>query len=160
MTEFSVKGLRSFIDQSSLPSHHLATSWNKIVPKKVNIHAWRVVKNRLPTKFNLWFRGVHHNSLICPCCGNGIETLFHIISYCHIAKMVWKAICIWLNMDIPFYFDPADLIQFVNNMNKAKVTKDIVITIIFTIWWELWKFKNDVAFNPSKRRYVGEGTTY
>nr|XP_043621261.1 uncharacterized protein LOC122592993 [Erigeron canadensis] len=154
MDEFSVKGLRSHIDCLFLSSHYLATSWNKIMPRKVNIHAWRVVKDRIPTRFNLWFRGVHHNSLICPTCGNGIETIFHVFSECYMAKRVWYSIRKWLSLDIPLHYDPVNLLSYVENMDKAKAIKEFVIIIIFNVWWELWKFRNDIVFNPSKKRDV------
>ena len=122
-------------------------------PRKVNNHAWRVIKDRIPTRFNLWFRGVcHNNTLLCPSCGNGIETNFHVISECHVAKKVWNSICKWLDLDLPIHLPPVDFINYVGTMNKKKVVKDIVTTIIYAVWWELWKARNDSIFNPTKRR--------
>jgi hypothetical protein len=35
--------------------------WRKDIPLKVSIFAWRLIQNRLPTKVNLFRRGVIHN---------------------------------------------------------------------------------------------------
>ncbi|PWA43166.1 No apical meristem (NAM) protein [Artemisia annua] len=75
-----VEQLCKHLDCLSLPSHYLATRWNKIVPRKVNIHAWRLLKDCLPTRFNLWFRGIDIVSLICPMCSNGLESIYHRMS--------------------------------------------------------------------------------
>ncbi|GKA43833.1 RNA-directed DNA polymerase, eukaryota, reverse transcriptase zinc-binding domain protein [Tanacetum coccineum] len=90
MDSFSVNGLRKHLDCLALPSHYLATRWNKTVPRKVNIHVWRLIKDRLPTRFNLWFCGIDNVSLICPMCNNGLESSYHTMSECIIAIKVWK----------------------------------------------------------------------
>nr|GEY03425.1 RNA-directed DNA polymerase, eukaryota [Tanacetum cinerariifolium] len=102
MDSFSVNGLRKHLDCLALPSHNLATRWNKIVPRKVNIHVWRLIKDRLPTRFNLWFRGIDDVSLICAVCNNGLESSYHTMSKCIIAIKVWKSVVKWLNLNLPF----------------------------------------------------------
>jgi hypothetical protein len=40
--------------------------WRKDVPLKVSIFAWRLFRNRLPTKGNLFRRGIiHHDDQMC-----------------------------------------------------------------------------------------------
>ncbi|GKA37338.1 hypothetical protein Tco_0723903 [Tanacetum coccineum] len=85
MDSFSVNGLRKHLDGLALPSHYLATRWNKIVPRK------------LP---------------------------------------------------------PNELLDFVNNKDNLHKAKDIIFTIIYTVWWELWRFRNDFIFKPGKKRDV------
>ncbi|GKC85126.1 hypothetical protein Tco_1140843 [Tanacetum coccineum] len=50
---FSVKYARRVIDDTLLPSAGVPTRWIKIIPIKVNILAWRVCLDKIPTRFNL-----------------------------------------------------------------------------------------------------------
>ncbi|GJR47268.1 RNA-directed DNA polymerase, eukaryota [Tanacetum coccineum] len=109
MDSFSVNGLRKHLDCLALPSHYLATRWNKIVPRKVNIQVWRLIKDRLPTRFNLWFRSIDNVSLICPMCNNGLESSYHTMSECIIAIKVWNSVVKWLNLNLPFQLPPNEL---------------------------------------------------
>jgi hypothetical protein len=53
--------------------------WHKQAPLKVSIMAWRLLRNRLPTKENLVVRGIisHDNQLCVTGCG-GIKTAHHL----------------------------------------------------------------------------------
>nr|GEX34586.1 RNA-directed DNA polymerase, eukaryota, reverse transcriptase zinc-binding domain protein [Tanacetum cinerariifolium] len=48
--EFSVASARSYIDNNRLPDITSKTRWIKEVPIKVNVHAWKVRINGLPTR--------------------------------------------------------------------------------------------------------------
>ncbi|XP_076946011.1 putative mitochondrial protein AtMg00310 [Bidens hawaiensis] len=49
---FSVKGIRSYLDRWEAPSGYSSTRWNKCTPRKVNILVWRLLLDRLPTRYN------------------------------------------------------------------------------------------------------------
>nr|GEW23246.1 RNA-directed DNA polymerase, eukaryota, reverse transcriptase zinc-binding domain protein [Tanacetum cinerariifolium] len=55
---FSVETSRRIIDAKLLPSLVLLTSWDKILPRKVNIFIWRLSLDRLPHRLNLSSRGI------------------------------------------------------------------------------------------------------
>ncbi|GKA82431.1 hypothetical protein Tco_0789179 [Tanacetum coccineum] len=48
--DFSVASVRKIIDDKSLSDVDSKTRWIKYVPIKVNIHAWKVKIDSLPTK--------------------------------------------------------------------------------------------------------------
>nr|GEW74325.1 RNA-directed DNA polymerase, eukaryota [Tanacetum cinerariifolium] len=54
---FRVKEIRSILDDLLLPSSSESTRWVKFIPIKINIFAWRVWLDRLPTRCNLLNRG-------------------------------------------------------------------------------------------------------
>nr|GEV54877.1 zinc finger CCCH domain-containing protein 34-like [Tanacetum cinerariifolium] len=54
---FRVKEIRSILDDLLLPSSSEATRWVKFIPIKINIFAWRVRLDRLPTRCHLLNRG-------------------------------------------------------------------------------------------------------
>nr|XP_043625455.1 uncharacterized protein LOC122596875 [Erigeron canadensis] len=88
MKEFSVKGMHHMIDEVLLTNSQVATRWNKLVPRKVNILGWRVLLNRIPTRSNLVNKSVE----FCPICDNTVETSDHLFGNCEIALKVWSLV--------------------------------------------------------------------
>jgi hypothetical protein len=61
-TSYSVSGayhLLTHIVPLAVAAHN-GVIWNKIAPLKVSLFAWRLLNNRLPTKDNLFRRGMTH----------------------------------------------------------------------------------------------------
>nr|GEV30808.1 RNA-directed DNA polymerase, eukaryota, reverse transcriptase zinc-binding domain protein [Tanacetum cinerariifolium] len=56
--EFSVASLRKVIDEKRLPSVYSKTRWVKYVPIKVNVLAWKIKMDVLPTRLNISGRGM------------------------------------------------------------------------------------------------------
>nr|GEV16063.1 RNA-directed DNA polymerase, eukaryota, reverse transcriptase zinc-binding domain protein [Tanacetum cinerariifolium] len=56
--EFSVASVRQLIDDKTLLEVDSKTRWNKYVPIKVNVLAWKVKSDSLPTRFNVSRREV------------------------------------------------------------------------------------------------------
>ncbi|GKC72200.1 hypothetical protein Tco_1118083 [Tanacetum coccineum] len=50
---FTVKDARYRIDQNILPTLAHATTWDKSIPRKVNVFMWRLSLDRLPHRLNL-----------------------------------------------------------------------------------------------------------
>nr|GEW57485.1 RNA-directed DNA polymerase, eukaryota, reverse transcriptase zinc-binding domain protein [Tanacetum cinerariifolium] len=63
--EFPVASARKFIDNSRLIGSPKKTRWIKMVPFKVNILAWKVQFDLLPTRLNLSRRGLFRNIKSC-----------------------------------------------------------------------------------------------
>ncbi|GJW32611.1 RNA-directed DNA polymerase, eukaryota, reverse transcriptase zinc-binding domain protein [Tanacetum coccineum] len=73
--KFTVKELSRLIEEKILVSNNGGQEmiWNKLVPKKVNIFVWRVLRGRLPVCMELDSRGVDLDLVICPSCNNIVE---------------------------------------------------------------------------------------
>ncbi|GKB93496.1 RNA-directed DNA polymerase, eukaryota [Tanacetum coccineum] len=56
------------------------------VPIKINIHAWKVRLDCLPTRLNLSSRGLDIPSILCPSYGVIVETTSHVFFQCELAK--------------------------------------------------------------------------
>ncbi|GKC96397.1 RNA-directed DNA polymerase, eukaryota [Tanacetum coccineum] len=85
-TEFMVAGIRRHIDAFLHTGRDMCTLWCNSVPKKVNVFAWRVMLDRLPTRYNLSRIGLEIDSILCPTCGAGMETMSHVLVACSLAK--------------------------------------------------------------------------
>ncbi|PWA71425.1 hypothetical protein CTI12_AA280940 [Artemisia annua] len=76
---FAVSSLRQCLDNSILtPLEHI----------KIDIHSWRLINDRLPTRFNLDIRGIELDSIRCPVCDNAIETAQHLFMECSVSRTV------------------------------------------------------------------------
>ncbi|GJW45392.1 RNA-directed DNA polymerase, eukaryota, reverse transcriptase zinc-binding domain protein [Tanacetum coccineum] len=99
---FTVNCMRKIISSTSHNPNSLHTRWNKLIPLKVNILAWRVSKKRIPTRYNLDRRRIDLHSSRCPVCDNDIETEEHLFVKCPIAIASWKMVFSWWQLvDIP-----------------------------------------------------------
>ncbi|GJX58944.1 RNA-directed DNA polymerase, eukaryota [Tanacetum coccineum] len=72
--EFSVKSSRILIDNTILPKAEVPTRWLRVVPIKVNFHAWRICLDKLPTRANISLRGMDIPSIACPLCNSAERT--------------------------------------------------------------------------------------
>ncbi|GJU16214.1 reverse transcriptase domain-containing protein [Tanacetum coccineum] len=78
------------IDDRWLPNVSAKTRWTSVVPIKVNVHAWKVRLNCLPTRLNISRRGMDIDSILCHSFGVTVETTSHVFFYCHIAREMAK----------------------------------------------------------------------
>ncbi|GJW68642.1 putative RNA-directed DNA polymerase, eukaryota, reverse transcriptase zinc-binding domain protein [Tanacetum coccineum] len=78
-----------------------ATRWVKLVPSKINVLAWKVSLDRLPTRLNLISRGVTVSSSSCPVCDSAPEDLSHLLFSCSMASDVYRLVCRWWNIGCP-----------------------------------------------------------
>ncbi|GJU84710.1 RNA-directed DNA polymerase, eukaryota [Tanacetum coccineum] len=82
----SVKSARCYIDDSFLPKVEVSTRWIVSIPIKVNIFAWKVCLDKLPTRLNLSIRGLDIQSILCPNCYIAVESTAHILFSCDMAR--------------------------------------------------------------------------
>nr|GEX25757.1 RNA-directed DNA polymerase, eukaryota [Tanacetum cinerariifolium] len=88
------------IDDKSLPEVDSKTRWIKYVPIKVNVLAWKVKTDSLPTRFNVSGRGIHIDSIMCAICDKGAETSSHLFFSCCMARQTVRMITRW--WDVPY----------------------------------------------------------
>ncbi|GJS93266.1 RNA-directed DNA polymerase, eukaryota [Tanacetum coccineum] len=86
--DLSVKLTHEFIDDSMLPKTDVPTRWVKSIPIKINIFAWRVSLDKLPTRLNLSLRGLDIPSIICPLCSVVVESTSHLLFSCQLAQQL------------------------------------------------------------------------
>nr|GEX49687.1 RNA-directed DNA polymerase, eukaryota [Tanacetum cinerariifolium] len=83
---FRVKDVRRLLDDFFLPKSEVATRWVKCVPIKINVFAWRVSLDRLPTRLNLIRRNISVSSPLCPVCSNAQEDVSHLLYNCDLPQ--------------------------------------------------------------------------
>ncbi|GJY17000.1 RNA-directed DNA polymerase, eukaryota, reverse transcriptase zinc-binding domain protein [Tanacetum coccineum] len=76
--EFSVASVRKLIDDKTLPEVSSKIRWIRAVPIKVNVFAWKVRLDCLPTRLNISRRGLDIESILCSMCNIAVESTRHI----------------------------------------------------------------------------------
>ena len=86
--EFSVASIRKVIDDNRLLQVDTMTRWIKCVPIKVNVLAWKVKMDVLPTRLNISRRGIDIDTILCPVCECGVASSKHLFFSCCLARQV------------------------------------------------------------------------
>nr|GEV16033.1 RNA-directed DNA polymerase, eukaryota [Tanacetum cinerariifolium] len=95
---FRVKDLHNLLDESFLPKDSTAMRQVKSIPIKINVFAWKVYLDWLPTRLDLIRRGVQVPSLSCLVCNAAYEDMSHLLFSCDLANDVVRLVCHWWNL--------------------------------------------------------------
>ncbi|GJZ25438.1 RNA-directed DNA polymerase, eukaryota [Tanacetum coccineum] len=93
--DFSVASVRKMLDDKMLPDVTTKTRWIKLVPIKVNVHAWKVKIDSLPTRFNISRRGMDIESITCSICDNEVESSSYLFIKCNMVRDIIRKITRW-----------------------------------------------------------------
>ncbi|PWA95764.1 reverse transcriptase zinc-binding domain-containing protein [Artemisia annua] len=143
---FTVKHTRLHIDQLILPSEAPSTRWCKSNPKKVNILVWRILRNRIPSRWNLSRKGVELSSLACPICSKHLETSHHLFWTCDLASAIWDLIFKWVDHYPNAVSSSTEVFSWLDNLNIRASRKLELESIIGVVVWVIWKFRNQLVF--------------
>ncbi|GJT01662.1 RNA-directed DNA polymerase, eukaryota [Tanacetum coccineum] len=105
---FRVKDVRNLLDEFFLPRADVPTRWVKNIPIKVNIFAWKLALDRLPTRANLVQRNVVTESQSCPLCDAILEDTSHLFFNCSLARDVTRLLCRWWNLGVQTFSSYAE----------------------------------------------------
>ncbi|GJX53515.1 RNA-directed DNA polymerase, eukaryota, reverse transcriptase zinc-binding domain protein, partial [Tanacetum coccineum] len=160
--EFSIASVRNFIDDNTLMVAASKTRWIKVVPKKINILAWRVKMNNLTTRFNLSRRGLDLDSILCPSCNASSETTSHIFFGCPMVKVIYNYIASWWDINILEFSSYEDWLSWLASLRMSSKIKTLLEGVFYVIWWSIWNFRNCSIFGsilPSKSRILDDIVT-
>jgi hypothetical protein len=123
--------------------------WKVPTPSKVIAFAWKVLRNRIPTRLNLAARGIPLDGALLNCvhCDGIEEGVYHLFLTCDFAYGVWLKICRWLCFSIVM---PRNLFMlfeyFVGFAPNKKVAKGFALIWLTTVW-AIWRSRNEVVFS-------------
>ncbi|GJU94484.1 RNA-directed DNA polymerase, eukaryota, reverse transcriptase zinc-binding domain protein [Tanacetum coccineum] len=119
--DFTVASIRKLIDEFTLSEVSSSTRWIKAVPIKVNVLAWKIKLDNLPTRLNISRRGMDIDSILCPTCGKAVESTRHIFFTCQIARDILHLITSWWN--IP-YMEVSSYEEWLIDLNKEIIEQE------------------------------------
>ncbi|GAU14707.1 hypothetical protein TSUD_203560 [Trifolium subterraneum] len=96
---YTVRGVYQLLTAQDVGSLDAATGliWQSQVPLKVSILAWRLLRDRLPTKVNLTSRGILPvgDSHCVSGCG-AVESAQHVFLSCGMFGSIWSLVSSWV----------------------------------------------------------------
>jgi hypothetical protein len=98
---YSVRGAYHFLTTPGVHVYrHLVDDvWHKIIPSKVSLFVWRLLRDRLPTKDNLARRQViQATDTTCPADCGYLKTARHLFLGCNILSSIWPLVLHWLGI--------------------------------------------------------------
>ncbi|GKD14249.1 RNA-directed DNA polymerase, eukaryota, partial [Tanacetum coccineum] len=149
---FRVKDVRILLDECLLPKAPTATRWVKYVPIKINVFAWKVFLDRLPTRSNLQHRGVLVSDLLCPLCSSAQEDSSHLFFSCRLATDIVRLVCRWWNLSWTPLGSYADWLNWFNSIRLSSKVKDLLEGVLYITWWSVWMFHNQLLFSSKAPR--------
>jgi len=119
--------------------------WHKQVPSKVSMFAWRLLRDRIPTKLNLARRCVvqpNDNMYVGGC--RYIELTDHLFIGCNIFCSIWYLVCKWLGITSVSPSTIRDhFTQFTNMAGMPQFTYSYLMVIWLACTQVLWKERNN-----------------
>jgi len=113
----------------------------KQVPLKVSVLAWRLLRDRLPTKANLTNRGIIpiEARLCVTGCGH--------VEDCPFFGALWPMVRAWLGVEgVDSHAIPDHFMQFIQYASGLKSRRSLFHLIWLQCVWVLWNDRNDRLF--------------
>ncbi|GJX71458.1 RNA-directed DNA polymerase, eukaryota [Tanacetum coccineum] len=144
---FSVASIRKEIDGNRFQDVSLPTRWVKSVPIKVNIIAWKVKSNALPTRFNISRRGMDIDSNCLVHLYTGVESTNHIFFQCVVVRQIMHKISSWWNIDYSDVNSYEEWRVWLVSIRIQSNLKGVLEGVYYGLWWYMWNFRNKLLFD-------------
>ncbi|GJT96134.1 RNA-directed DNA polymerase, eukaryota [Tanacetum coccineum] len=157
--DFTVASIRKLIDEFTLSEVSSSTRWIKAVPIKVNVLAWKIKLDNLPTRLNISRRGMDIDSILCPTCDKAVESTRHIFFTCQIARGILHLITSWWNIPYMEVSSYEEWLVWILSLRLSIKHKRIFEGVCYVTWWHIWNFRNKTIFgseSPSKAAIFDE----
>ncbi|GJR62535.1 RNA-directed DNA polymerase, eukaryota, reverse transcriptase zinc-binding domain protein [Tanacetum coccineum] len=132
--DFSVASVRKMLDDKMLPDVTTKTRWIKLVPIKVNVHAWKVKIDSLPTRFNISRRGMDIESITCSICDNEVESSSHLFFKCNMVRDIIRKITRWWDITYIEADSYEDWLNWLVNLRLSFNYKQALEGVFYVMW--------------------------
>ncbi|GAU24994.1 hypothetical protein TSUD_312290 [Trifolium subterraneum] len=140
--------LLTFQDSVSL---HAADGliWHPQVPLKVSILAWRLLRDRLPTKANLVTRGIlSPEAHFCVSGGGAVESAQHLFLSCSTFGPLWHMVSSWIGSPlVDSHTIPDHFAQFTLSVGGSRGRRSFMQLIWLVRVWVVWNEQNSRCFS-------------
>ncbi|CAJ2652817.1 unnamed protein product [Trifolium pratense] len=152
-TGYTVGGVYQILTHQTSVTVHDAENllWHTQVPLKVSIFAWRLLRDRLPTRANLAIRGVLSSTADTCVFGCGVaESAYHLFSSCSIAGSLWDLVCAWVGIPPVAFTTLRDhFVQFTVSAGVSRAWRSFLQLLWLVCVWVIWTERNHRLFKGS-----------
>jgi hypothetical protein len=125
--------------------------WHPQIPLKVSIFAWRLLRNRLPTKANLVARGILPTTaqLCVSGCGE-VDSAHHLFLVCGTFGPLSALVRSWIGTPVVEHTSLRDhLVQFTSSAGGSRARRSFMQLIWLACAWAVWTERNHRLFRGS-----------
>ncbi|GKE22185.1 RNA-directed DNA polymerase, eukaryota, partial [Tanacetum coccineum] len=146
MGSFTVSSAQVFIDNKYLITGGEPTSWYNLILIKINVMAWRLSLDKLPTRLNLDARSIDVPTVLCPICGEHSENVSHLFFSCSFVSQVYVLIAQWWDLDVSRLNSYIQWSDWFFNIRMKRMQKQNFQALFYSLWWHVWAHRNDCVF--------------
>ncbi|KAJ9547963.1 hypothetical protein OSB04_020506 [Centaurea solstitialis] len=93
------------------------------------------------------------SSDVCPLCSVEEDTVEHLFHSCTVVSEVWKWFFKWCKLSMEQHTSLDHLISSLINHDTSDKGKKFMETTVGCVPWFVWKARNNVVFNNTRRRW-------
>ncbi|MCH85912.1 kinesin-like protein [Trifolium medium] len=125
--------------------------WHSEVPLKVSIFAWRLLRDRIPTKANLVSRGIlSQEAHYCVFGCGAFESAQHVFLSCSIFGSLWSLVSSWIGSSLVTAQTLSDhFVRFTSSAGGSRARRSFMQLIWFACVWVVWTERNHRLFRGS-----------
>jgi len=115
------------------------------VPLKVSILAWRLLRDRLPTKIDLLNCGIISatNTYCSAGCGQ-LESAHHLFIHCDHFGIIWQQVRFWIGVaGVVHHSLRAHFVQFTNYLSGTRARRSFIQLMWLLCVWLVWNECNN-----------------
>ncbi|CAJ2656620.1 unnamed protein product [Trifolium pratense] len=147
---YTVRGAYQFLTSQDAVTLDTASGliWHRQVPLKVSICAWRLLRDRLPTKANLVIRGIlsAEDHQCVSGCGE-VESAQHLFLSCSTFGALWSLVSSWIGSSLVTAHTPSDhFAQFTDSAGGSRARRSFMQLIWLAVVWVVWTERNHILF--------------
>ncbi|CAJ2667239.1 unnamed protein product [Trifolium pratense] len=152
-TGYSVRGVYQLLTARDSVTMDDATHliWHPQIPLKVSIFAWRLLRDRLPTKTNLVIRGIISSSAQECIAGCGeAESAHHLFISCSFFGSLWALVCTWIDISLTESSTIREhFVHFTSSLGGSRARRSFLQLIWLVSVWVIWTERNQRLFRGS-----------
>ncbi|KAK2370537.1 hypothetical protein QL285_083581 [Trifolium repens] len=125
--------------------------WHKQVPLKVSIFAWRLLRDRLPTRSNLVAHGIlPPDTHFCVTGCRAVESAPHLFLLCSTFGSLWPLVRAWIGFSAVDAHTLSDhFVQFTYSAGGLRARRSFLQLVWLACVWVVWNERNLRVFRIS-----------
>lgn len=121
--------------------------WRIKVPARFLVFAWRLLRDRLPTRKNLQRRQIQLTDSLCPLCRTQQEDASHLFFHCSKLQPIWWETMSWLQVKGAFPLSPKQHFLHHLGVQPTGVRNNRWHCWWLALTWSIWKLRNSIVFS-------------
>ncbi|KAL5161528.1 putative ribonuclease H protein [Glycine soja] len=121
--------------------------WRIKVPARFLVFAWRLLRDRLPTRKNLQRRQIQLTDSLCPLCRTQQEDASHLFFHCSKVQPIWWETMSWLQVKGAFPLSPQQHFHHHLGVQPTGVRNNRWHCWWLALTWSIWKLRNSIVFS-------------